>query len=507
MARGELIKKYVIVVGVIIGIFALVAVAAFIVHAAVNNMNTSANDPPPEMRSENGEDNNGPVPTPPGSNGRPQPTPSPVSQPRITILLMGVDEHFNTDANLIMTFDPQNNAIDVISIPRDTRITLPPSIVSELHSLGRTTVPNNGIMRFGNLYAHAGSLHGPRFAARHLSAVFGIEIDNFVVLELAAFRKIVDFIDGVMFYVPRDMYYNPYDQDFSINLQQGMQRLDGAQAEGVVRYRSSLPRADLDRIEIQQDFMRAMFTQTLNSPEIRNNLGGAISTVFGTLTATDLVLRDVLAFIPVINALNNNSVTFHTIPGEAGAAGFFNYNINQGRTFFDGIFNGNGYAGGVIMNIKQRISGVVKAASGKAKQAYTHVKLDMKIKAYEDEIEQLKLEIGEIVYAANGQVNMSALEDHFEGIKTIENRLNRLRKRKGGILYEPKTDEKLNGGIDTKTNAPQFIGLERKDNDLHIGRVRGDISVLRYCAECGAKNNSISEQCEKCGVVLAHSNL
>ena len=346
MAKNELIKKYIIIAAVIIGIFALVAVAAFVVHSAVSSI--TANQPVPTAAPLPGQPNNGgsqngeptntaaPTPTPtPGLINLLTPSPS----ERTTILLLGVDEHNNTDANLIMTLDIENRLIDVISVPRDTRITLPASDVNQLRALGRQYVPTNGVMRLGNLYAIAGSTHGPNFAVNHLSAIFGIEIDHFVVLELAAFRDIVDIIDGVEFNVPRRMYYNPPDEDFIIDLQPGVQRLNGRQAEALVRYRYSLPRADLDRIQIQQDFMRAMFTQTINSPAIRNNFRTTIETILAHTTASNITLMDALSLLPTFEALVSGAIAFHTLPGSAAAGGFFTYDHTAGRTFFDGIFN------------------------------------------------------------------------------------------------------------------------------------------------------------------------
>ena len=348
MAQKELIKKYIIIVAVIIGIFALIAGAAFIVHTAVSNLTSNSPiptaSPLPGFPSNSNEgQNNGNEPL---ETAAPTPMPTPgitlpglTAPDRVTILLLGVDEHNNTDANLIMTLDTQSRMINVISIPRDMRVTLPASDVNELRALGRTSVPANGVMRFGNLYAHAGRQHGPRFAVRHLSAIFGIEIDNFVVLELSAFRNIVDLVGGVEFNVPRRMYYNPPDEDFVIDLQPGMQRLDGRQAEALVRYRYSLARADLDRIDIQQDFMRAMFTQALNAQTIRDNFRAFTQTILSATSATDVTITNALNLLPTIEALTSGSIRFHVLPGTEAAGGFFNYDHVEGRTFFDDIFD------------------------------------------------------------------------------------------------------------------------------------------------------------------------
>jgi len=355
VVQKDLIKKYLILVGVIVGIVGLIAGAAFIVNMAINSVGGSegaTSTPAPFHGSYDNGENNGnggnstaipqPTATPRPSIWNPiLPTPS----DRTTILLLGIDEHNQSDVNLLMTIDRDTGMIDVISIPRDTRITLPTSDINELRNLGRT-VQQSGVMLLGNLYGVAGRQHAPRFAVRHLSAKFElytrfeIEIDNYVVVELSAFRNIIDVIfpDGVEFNVPRRMYYNPEDQDFVIDLQPGLQRLNGRQAEALVRYRYSLPNADLGRITTQQDFMRAMFTQALNDNAIRANFAGAITTVHASVTATDITVGDALGMVPIAEALTLGSINFHMLLGTVAAGGSYNYNIAEGRIFFDGIF-------------------------------------------------------------------------------------------------------------------------------------------------------------------------
>jgi len=353
MAQKEAVKKYLLLAGVLVGIIALVAVAAFIVNMAINSVSGSTNDPAPTVspyipvNGDNGEENGN------SSSETSTATPAPTAPPsssiwdnilgvsdRTTVLLLGIDEQNQSDVNLIMTVDASSRMIDVISVPRDTRITLPASDLNELRDLGRI-VPQSGVMRLGNLYGIAGSQHAPRFVVRHLSTVFGIEIDNYVVIELSAFRNIIDaiFPTGVEFNVPRRMYYNPEDEDFVIDLQPGRQRLNGRQAEALVRYRYSLPNADLGRIAIQQDFMRAMFTQAINDNAIRANFTGAITTAHASVTATDITVGDALGMVPIVEALTNGSIRFHMLPGTEAAGGFYNYNIAEGRTFFDNIFD------------------------------------------------------------------------------------------------------------------------------------------------------------------------
>jgi len=142
------------------------------------------------------------------------------------------------------------------------------------------------------------------------------------------------------------------------------------------------------------------------------------------------------------------------------------------------------------MSIKETFNNFVAVASGKAKQTYEHVRLDMKIKAYEKEIEQIKLSIGEMVYNAGGIIGQLALSEHFEAINTINSRLGRLKKRKNEVRED-------NDDSESKPKI-EHTQLKRKDNDLRIGRTQGGIGVLKPCTSCSAQNNSTAQKCEKC---------
>jgi anionic cell wall polymer biosynthesis LytR-Cps2A-Psr (LCP) family protein len=69
-------------------------------------------------------------------------------------------------------------------------------------------------------------------------------------------------LGGVDFDVPQRMKYTDPMQDLYIDLQPGMQHLDGDKAEQLVRFRS-YPFGDIDRIKVQQNFLHAIAEQKL----------------------------------------------------------------------------------------------------------------------------------------------------------------------------------------------------------------------------------------------------
>ena len=55
--------------------------------------------------------------------------------------------------------------------------------------------------------------------------------------------------------------YDDPAQDLHIDLQPGMQHLDGDKSEQLVRSRNQYAMADITRTEVQRDFLKAVITQ------------------------------------------------------------------------------------------------------------------------------------------------------------------------------------------------------------------------------------------------------
>lgn len=78
--------------------------------------------------------------------------------------------------------------------------------------------------------------------------VLGVPVDYYVIIDVNIFESVVDALGGVELNVPYRMYYRDSAADLLIDLQPGLQVLDGAQTAGFVRFRDT-PRGDLDRID------------------------------------------------------------------------------------------------------------------------------------------------------------------------------------------------------------------------------------------------------------------
>lgn len=223
-----------------------------------------------------------------------------ISKEKCNILVMGTDkEGLRTDVMMIAQIDPEKGTATVMSIPRDTRVKYRGGYhkINEVHAVG---------MRKGEYGSEASIL-----AIKELT---GIPIHHFVKVNFDAFRDSIDELGGVDFDVPQRMKYTDPYQDLYIDLQKGMQHLDGDKAEQLVRFRR-YKNGDLDRIKVQQDFIHALAEQKLQMKYI-----GKVDDIYEIVTdnmETSMSPANVVACGKQLLTIGKDNITTITMPGTA----------------------------------------------------------------------------------------------------------------------------------------------------------------------------------------------
>lgn len=121
----------------------------------------------------------------------------------------------------------------MVSIPRDSYV----------------DIPGHGMDKINTAY----TIGGPSLLAQTVEQDTGLRLDHYAEIGFAGFGDVVDALGGVRV-CPTD----PIDDPLAgINLPAGCQTLDGPAALGYVRTRAT-PRADLDRMVHQREFMAAL---------------------------------------------------------------------------------------------------------------------------------------------------------------------------------------------------------------------------------------------------------
>jgi LCP family protein required for cell wall assembly len=323
--------KYALIVAIIVGAFAVVGGTGLFLYAAFGEDGGTVFGFAKETPK--------PGSVVPEQSGAAEPEGA-AAPKRTTALVMGVNQGL-ADTMFLLTYESGGGRTDIVSVPRDTQITLPKEDVTALHALGRLATPNSGVMKINELHSYAGAEYGPVYVRDFLENMLDVHIDYYAVISLSAFRNIVDLVGGIEIEVPSGgMIYNDPLQNLEINLSPGLQTLDGKHAEQFVRFRDTYSGGDLDRIKVQQSFMRAFFEQALSKENIRENWLGFASTLV-SYVKTDITLDDIPQYLPALASLDPSSLNIHQIPGEAfksNGVWYFAYDHAVGPQMIDEIF-------------------------------------------------------------------------------------------------------------------------------------------------------------------------
>ena len=269
-----------------------------------------------------------PFPTPTTLNGEAQegttiqPTPQVVTTPQpvidapesVTFLLLGSDTRggtsFRTDTIVIAAIRPHDGQVSLISLPRDLWVNIP--------TVGMQRI--NTAYQFGEYGGYAGG--GPGLLKDTILYNFGLQIDHTAMVDFNGFRQIVGTIGGID--VPISCPYTDwrlidpgYDPENENNWTlytagPGLIHMDGDYALWYARSRKKSN--DFDRGRRQQEVLRAIYAQALNT-----NLAPQIPQLYSDLSSaltTDLGLGDILTLSPLALHLTNADIRSYYISGE-----------------------------------------------------------------------------------------------------------------------------------------------------------------------------------------------
>lgn len=213
------------------------------------------------------------------------------------ILICGTDgDGLRTDTIMIAHLDANEHTVALLSIPRDTPIQT-----------------SSGLMKINSVYA-GGKQEGMQWLCTRLNSLLGFPVDGYVLIDLEAFEKTVELVGGVDFDVPQDMNYDDETQDLHIHLKKGLQHLNGEQAMGLVRYRKGYASQDIQRTQVQQQFLRALAKQCLSVANLTKLKDFA--DIFSTYVLTDLSVGNMLWFGTELMQCDFDQMQTFTAEGE-----------------------------------------------------------------------------------------------------------------------------------------------------------------------------------------------
>ena len=213
------------------------------------------------------------------------------------ILLAGTDEGgMRTDTMMLLSINDKEHTVTLLSLPRDT------------YTEGYNPPKLNSACAAGG-----GGEEGMQWLRHEVSSLLGIIPDGYVLVNFNVFEDIVDTFGGVKFYVPMDMDYEDPAQDLYIHLEQGYQKLNGEKAVQLMRYRSGYAMADLERVNVQREFLQAALDQWLD-PWLIIKAPIAAGTVYKDMT-TDLSPGNCIWLIRALLQCDIAQLNTQTLPG------------------------------------------------------------------------------------------------------------------------------------------------------------------------------------------------
>ncbi|MFG6147919.1 LCP family glycopolymer transferase [Halobacillus sp. B23F22_1] len=187
----------------------------------------------------------------------------------INVLLLGVDERDNdtgrADTMIVLSLDPANNRMQMVSIPRDTR--------TEISGEGTTDKINHS-------YAYGGS----EMSVNTVEEFLEIDLDYYVRMNMDGLAQMVDAVGGIE--VSNDQAFSQGGYDF----EEGNIELNGDEALAYVRMRKGDPEGDAGRNDRQREVIQGTIDQGA-SANIANNIDDMMD-VLGNNAATNMKFKD-----------------------------------------------------------------------------------------------------------------------------------------------------------------------------------------------------------------------
>ncbi len=195
------------------------------------------------------------------------------SHERKNVLVAGTDKSgLLADVLMIFSFSDEGDPVNVVSIQRDTEV-----------QVGGATWKINSVLQ-----------KGKEALVQMVKDVTGIPIHDYIIVNFDAVKDVVDLLGGVDFEVPQNMDYEDPAQDLYIHLKKGYQHLDGENALKLLRFRS-YPMADIQRTQVQRDFIQAMFEQKAKIENI-SKVEGIFNAISKNITSS-LKINEVLDYV------------------------------------------------------------------------------------------------------------------------------------------------------------------------------------------------------------------
>ncbi|ASN04235.1 LCP family glycopolymer transferase [Virgibacillus necropolis] len=205
----------------------------------------------------------------------------------LNILLLGVDARANdrgrSDALMVMSLDPENNKMQIVSIPRDTR----------------TMIVGKG---FNDKINHAYAYGGADMSVATVENFLDIELDYFVRMNMQGLDALVDQLGTIT--IDNKIAW----QDGKYNFTKGPTTMDGDKTMHFVQMRKQDPAGDFGRTARQRQVIQGIVNKGASVASV-SKINGVID-VLGNNMTTNLDFDDMKKLLSGYKGTRENVVSY-----------------------------------------------------------------------------------------------------------------------------------------------------------------------------------------------------
>lgn len=233
----------------------------------------------------------------------------------VYILVIGTDTRSAgylyglADSTMVIRVDFESREVSFIGFPRDLWVEIPD--VTEDN--GRTHGKLNQAYFFGTegMGYYSGEGYGAGLMAETMKHNWGLEIDHYIVMNMRAFRDVVDALGGIEIYNPAPVY--SFHQPNQPKVLVGGYFFSGQDALLYARYRD--PKNSVDRVDRHAIIMKGLFKQVFSIstiPKIPELIG-----LYKGNVLTDMHLAELSQFLCLAAQIDFDDVRFGRIPKDS----------------------------------------------------------------------------------------------------------------------------------------------------------------------------------------------
>ena len=218
----------------------------------------------------------------------------------LNILLMGIDteesDQGRSDALMVLSLNPGQDAMQLVSIPRDTR----------------TTIVGKGIEDKIN---HSYAFGGADMTVATVENFLDVEMDYYVSMNMSGMKELVDQLGGIT--VNNEIAWD----DGKYNFTEGLTDLDGDKSMHFVRMRKQDPDGDFGRTKRQRKVIQGIVDKGASVASV-SKINGVIE-ILGNNMATNLDFDDLKKLLSGYKDTRKNFVDYQMEGSGANIDGVY----------------------------------------------------------------------------------------------------------------------------------------------------------------------------------------